>query len=76
MGKAFGINLTSTDVEMFVSCKNGFLGILINLEDDDLVLEENPLKDVEQYFMREYTPDFVHHYENMGRYDVVNWMMK
>ena len=41
------------DVEMFLSCKNEFLGILINLEDEDLVLEENPFEDVEYYFMRE-----------------------
>ena len=63
------------DVEMFVSCKNEFLGILINLEDEDLVLEENPFEDVVDYFMQEYTEEFIKHYENMGRYDIVNWMM-
>ena len=67
---------TQMDLSIFVSCKNEFLGILIKLEDEDLVLEENPFEDVEYYFMREYTQDFIKHYENMGRYDIVNWMMK
>ena len=63
------------DLNIFVSCKSEFLGILINLEDEDLVLDENPFGGLEQYFMQEYTQDFIKHYENMGRFDIVNWMM-
>jgi len=62
---------TEMDVQMFGCDKNTFIRILINLEDEDRKIDENPFEDLDDSFIIDYTEDFIKYYEKIGRYDIV-----